>query len=163
MALSGFGYYIVDGITNPLPRAARNALGRAQEVVLYSLFPYPAEIKGDKFVPVADDTPQFHGYPILGQISLASGDTREAAVDAVNEAVNTMARRRIKSTKACFRPRHGMRVIHASRTYDLIICFQCYQMIVHSPGGSKRYVGIDGTGAELNRILEEAKVPLPTN
>jgi hypothetical protein len=160
-AIAGAGYCVSLKI-NYLDKEARHALENAPEVVLYSLHPYPYEIKNGQAVPLADDVPKFHEYRILGQTSLPSGDTRKAAVDAVNDAVNKAERAWTLSVGGCFKPRHGIRATDESGVYDLVICFQCRQLILHLPDGTQKYFLIDGSGAELNRILETANVPLPT-
>jgi hypothetical protein len=154
----GYGMFLS---VDHLDRGTRDALKGAPQVTLYSLYPYPYDIKDGEVVRFADDVPKFHGFRILGETSLPQGDTRETAVDAMNDAVNRAARAWTHSVGACFKPRHGLRATDASGTYDLVLCFQCGHLHLYLPDGTKKYYVIDGTGTELNRILESAKVPLP--
>ena len=63
---------------------------------------------------------------------------------------------------ACFNPRHAMRVTHNGKTPDFVICFECVQVYVFL--GKEHMKTLLTTGspqAAFDRVLKEAKVPLP--
>lgn len=146
---------------NRIPPAALRALESDSNLVLYSLNP-------DRFVllengnvePVPDSEPNFRGYRILGQTVLTSPESRRVAVSTVRKAVRNWD----GGIASCFQPRHGVRATDASGTHDFLICFECQQVYVYSPGEDRKHlgIGIHASGKPLDDILTAAHVPLPT-
>jgi hypothetical protein len=66
----------------------------------------------------------------------------------------------------CFNPRHGIRVIYDGKTNDLVICFQCFQVLVYQNGKEEKppdfLIGDSAQSAEslFNRVLMKQKIPL---
>lgn len=62
--------------------------------------------------------------------------------------------------RACFNPRHGIRVSHNTKRTDFVICFECLQVKVHGEGQGDFLVS-DFPKAIFDKVLRDAGVPLP--
>jgi len=143
---------------NRIPPAALHALESDSSLVLYSLSPEEDILldSGENQRRSAAE-PKFQGYRILGQITLTSPESRGMVIDTIRDAVRDWD----GAIALCFEPRHGVRATDASGAYDFLICFECQQIYVSSPGGIKKQLGIHASGWQLNDILTAAHVPLP--
>ena len=65
-------------------------------------------------------------YPILGKIKINNSEIRTTLE---NEFVKA-SRLPGDVAMACFRPRHAIRISHAGKPIDLIICFECVKVLV---------------------------------
>ena len=129
---------------NELPDAVAKALEKAGEVEVYSIQPNHADKGG------------WRGYKVLGKTTVKKGDqkTVSAAVKAAVEEGVPGAR--------CFIPRHGIRVAHGGKTYDLVICFECHWVYVFTDDSDKPTVLTISEAPQkaINKILTGAKIPL---
>jgi hypothetical protein len=134
---------------NEIPKEARAAFEKAEEFELYSLD--PARDLGGKKVEA------LHGWKVLGKVTVKGADAKR-----VRQAVEKGVKDSDGSVAACFNPRHGIRVTNGTKTYDLVICYECLSASV--------FVGDDRVGSfltargpegALNKVLRDAKVPLP--
>jgi hypothetical protein len=117
--------------------------------VLYSLDPDPGKNPAEN---------GFHGWKVLGKTAVKDADVRQKLVAALEKA----AADNDGMAAGCFNPRHGIRVTHGDKTLDFVICFQCFQVEVYA--GDQRAKGFlitDAPKTVFNKVLEEAKVPLP--
>jgi hypothetical protein len=125
----------------------REALEKADRLELYSLDP-EAEGKGKD---------SFHGWKVLGKVDLKDGGRRDRVVKAVLRGMEEG-----RKMAMCFDPRHGLRATRAGKTTDLVICFACSRTVVHAPGKPGVTVSTSkAPQAVLDKVLTEAKVPLP--
>jgi hypothetical protein len=61
----------------------------------------------------------------------------------------------------CFNPRHGIRVTQDGITADLLICFECFQIMVYVSGEKEQRVLVtDSPVPVFNQMLQESNVPL---
>ncbi|WP_227254865.1 hypothetical protein [Frigoriglobus tundricola] len=132
-----------------VPDAARAILEKADQLELLSLNPKnePEDKRGK-------DT--FHNYKILGQTTV-KGDDRKALLAALLDGVKNSG----SGSAACFNPRHGIRAVHDGKTTDLVICFECTNIVVYV--GDKREQEVHTTRTPqktFDKILTDAKVPL---
>src|SRR5262245_2261848 len=97
-----------------IPAALKEALDKAEKVVLYSLEPSDKAGKKD-----------FHGWTVLGKVELKDKDTRAKTIKAVTESLA------VGSGAMCFRPRHGLRLERKGKSVDLVICFECSSVRVY--------------------------------
>jgi hypothetical protein len=132
-----------------VPEAAKVILDKAETFELISLDP----VKPDK-KPKED----FHGWKVLGKTRVADAAARKKLVAAFEKGVNEYKGGPAK----CFMPRHGIRVSHAGKTADFVICFECYQTQVTVNGKREPtfLVSRSPTGA-FNSALKKAGVLLP--
>lgn len=129
-----------------LPPAAKTVLDRAAQIELLSLDP---ESGGE-----APEAKRFHRNRILGSTVLA-GKRKQQAVAVIERGINATS---IKME--CFNPRHGIRATHENKTVELIICFECHQVVV-AIGNETSTLLITWKGqAELDALLSAANVPL---
>jgi hypothetical protein len=75
--------------------------------------------------PAQGDVELFHNWPVLGTTTVSTNAAlRESivALDACSEGLSA----------SCFEPRHGIRVVNAGETFDLLICYHCSSAVVFS-------------------------------
>jgi hypothetical protein len=135
---------------NQIPEDLRTALEKGDSFELYSLNP---DRTGEE---VKDG---FHGWRVLGKTTIKDAETRKKLLTAFQKGVAEN-----KGIAAgCFNPRHGIRVTHDGKTFDFVICFECYSVAAHV--GDKREAGFlitESPQPTFDAVLKEAKVPLPT-
>lgn len=143
------GALVVSAVTdhkpeNTLPAAVAAALEKADELEVYSL---------DGEQPAKDG---WHGFKLLGKTAVKGPEAHEVGALVAKGVAEG------KIGAKCFIPRHGVRVTHDGKTYDLVICFECRWVYVHTDGGDKaaRFATSDAAEKALNAALTEAKVPL---
>jgi hypothetical protein len=138
---------------NEIPKEAREAFAKATECELYSIDPARLPEKNDE----AKKADLFHGWKILGKTTLKGDDVKK-----VRAAIEKGAKDSDGSVAGCFNPRHGVRIVHDKKTYDLVICYECLSATVYS--GEERigsFLTSHSPGKTLNKVLSDAKVPLP--
>lgn len=139
---------------NEIPADVSTALEKADSLVLYSLDPSrePSD-KNEK-----DDPNKFQGWKVLGKTTVEKKADREKLVAELKKSVAENE----GIAAACFIPRHGIRVEHDKKTFDIVICFQCYS--ANTFVDNKRTAGFLVTGSPqpaFDAALTAAKVPLP--
>lgn len=108
-----------------LPADVKRVLETGDRFVLLTLDPKePDTFAEGSPLPTDEDT--FHGYHILGQTQIKKERTELllALYKGIAESDGTAA--------ACFIPRHGISATAEGETVDLVICFQCLSLQIHS-------------------------------
>jgi hypothetical protein len=116
-----------------------------EKIVVYSLDPQKASTSNLK--------DGFRGYPILAQAEILDPNLRSELKSTLVKGMNQNA-----VAAKCFNPRHGLRVTSGLRTVDLVICFECSSLEVHS---TKRVsvVSVSKSAEPLvDRILRSTKI-----
>ena len=130
-----------------LPEAAEQALRSADAVEVLSLDP-DQDAKGPD---------GFHGYKVLGKTTVKGDDAAKAVAAVLKGAADSGG-----DMADCFEPRHGLRVAHDGKTYDLVICFHCLSIQVYA--GDKMIAEEVPTtrsaAPALDKVLKDAGVPL---
>lgn len=121
----------------------------ADSVVLYSLNPRRSR-------DAVDET--LHGYKVLGQTLLNKEQSQQVA-----EELYKAEKASDGSSVRCFVPRHGVRAVASGHTHDFLICYQCYQVYWFQDGKQVATVTVEGSPRFLNKLLQDARIPLPTN
>lgn len=135
------------GLTAGDLKTALDAFEKATEFELYSLNPKPVREGG------------FHGWPVLGSTPLKGDGAKQ-----VRAAVEKGRAESDGSVAGCFQPRHGIRIVQGKKTYDLVICFECGSVSVYDGDERLGFFPTTGSpGETLNKVLVDAKVPLPKN
>src|SRR4051812_32067292 len=111
VALGAVGVYWFT--RDKIPTDAARALEEAEQYELYSILPRQEP---------AESRPEFHYYPVLGKVSIGDRAARERLTAALKAGSNS------GDPKACFEPRHGIRVRTGERVIDFVICFECNQV-----------------------------------
>lgn len=133
-----------------LPADTRKLLDKADTVELLSLDPTPL---GDK----EKVKQSFHGYKVLGKVDLTKKADKEKLLKAFYKGIDDSD----GSVAGCFIPRHGIRAKVDGKTIEIVVCFQCHSMQVYI-GDKRTSVLTDRSpAATFNKILKDAKVPLP--
>lgn len=135
---------------NDFPKDVRDAFDKAKEFELYSLDPSRAVKKNEK-------DSFFHDWNVLGKTTIKGANARNALA-----AIDKGRKESDGSVAACFNPRHGVRIVHDKKTYDLVICYECLSATIYE--GDKRvgsFLTVRSPEKVLTRMLADAKVPLP--
>lgn len=132
---------------NKLTPLAVSILNKATVFELYSL---DFEVRDEK-APAG-----FHGFKVLGKVSITDAEVREKLLSALQDGI-------AKSDGMgvfCFDPRHGIRAKFEDLTAELVICFECHQIEVFTNG--KRTVFTTGDPQKIfDEVLKKAGIPLP--
>jgi len=97
----------------------------------------------------------FHGYPVLGKVEVTDPVGRREVATALRAGLSER-----EMARACFWPRHGVRVTEGGRTADYLICFECCQLEVYDGGSKKVWTTGRSPQGALNRYLTAAGLPL---
>lgn len=57
----------------------------------------------------------------------------------------------------CFEPRHGIKIVNKTKVTDLVICFQCYSVLIYSGKQSGEFL-IEGSPKVFNQIADNLKL-----
>jgi len=96
----------------------------AGDFELLSLYPYAIQ---DSERASLGDQEEFHYFRVLGKTKITDRAERQQLLAALYESIEDAS-----SFYSCFNPRHGIRATLGGETVDLVICFECLQMEVHS-------------------------------
>jgi hypothetical protein len=132
-----------------IPADAKAILDKAESFELLSL---------DLQTPDDDRKGTYHGWKVLGKKVIEKAEVRKSLVLAFEKGVAEYK----EMGKKCFLPRHGIRVTHADKIADFVICFECNNVRVCVDGGAETEFFIsDSPGKMFNDILKGAGVKLP--
>ena len=112
------------------PSAVSELFYEADSVELLSLIPddqSPSEMK------------KFHGYPILGSVTLTDKQHLGKMAQELDRAVETNDSFGVR----CFWPRHGLRGTVDGKSVELLICFQCHKLNVYVKGEYTQTIEMD--------------------
>src|SRR5262245_41623171 len=132
------------GKMGKLPEAVEKALSGGGTFTLLSLQP-------------TRDPNGFNGWKVLGKKTLEVKADRQRVIDALAKGAAEPG----LAPARCFIPRHGVEVTSKGKTVGLVICFECYQVHVHTDGkrASDFLIGRSPQPV-LNKILSDAGIPL---
>ncbi|MBI1367235.1 MAG: hypothetical protein GC162_01130 [Planctomycetes bacterium] len=123
-------------------------------LTLYSI--EPQELRGKPGSMAPADAEVFHLCPVLGKTQIADADDRRAIMRTLQAA----ARPDDEFRMMCFEPHHAIRIEHAGRTIDYVICFHCQRIHMYD-GPSSRSIATSADPQSLfDRYLTAAHVPL---
>jgi hypothetical protein len=130
-----------------LSPAAEQALRDSADFELLSLDPDPGKTEGNGLC----------GWNVLGKTTIKDATVRAKLISAFKAGVAESDDTAVN----CFRPRHGIKVVHEGTTHEFVICFQCYQV--------EWYTNSDNTGGfhiagspqpTFDEILKASNVPV---
>jgi len=100
----------------------------------------------------------YHGWPVLGQITLPNPVAQSLRADIAE----WVAAPEPDSIAMCFFPRHGVRVEANGHTYDFVVCFECGQTQVFKDSSTHpvAYLFYGADPKRWDSILSSAKIPL---
>lgn len=138
---------------NPIPDKVERLFDKAETLELYSLNPDLGPGEGGR--PLTDG---FHGWQVLGQTEVKEQADRKRLADALRLA----AEDNFGMAAACFNPRHGLRLKQGDATIDLVICFQCLQVLVYEKDKKREaFLTTHGPQPAFDAMLTKADIPLP--
>jgi hypothetical protein len=134
-----------------LPSAAKSILENADQIELLSIDPGHPE--RDEPPPNGD----YYSWKVLGRTTIEDSDTRNSIVSAVERGIEEEG-----MPAKCFDPRHAIHASHKGKTVDLLICFQCKQILVYLDGERQDPYLLTSSSPEpvLDKVLTQANVPL---
>ncbi len=112
-----------------------------KKVVVYSLDPKQTNTSTGK--------DNFNDYPVLSKIEVVDPKLQSELKSALIEGMNQNA-----IEAKCFNPRHGLRVSSGLKTIDVVICFECNKLEVHSTKRVNALSVSNSAEALFDRILE---------
>ncbi len=137
-----------DRPNNELSAEIKAVLDTGERFVLLTLDPTNPAGR-DASNPLPDDA--FHDYRVLGRTEISDRKERAELLQALYQGVQESD----GSVALCFSPRHGISATLAGETVDLVICFECLSMEVHSKtkGG---VLTTDYPRSTFNRVARRA-------
>jgi hypothetical protein len=131
-----------------LPERARSILEKADRFELFSLDPNAPKLKPGQ---------GFHGWKVLGKTPVKEKKVQEKIMSALARGI---AEQR-GAIADCFKPRHGIRAFRKKEKVDLVICFECYQVLVLGDKEATKVLTTRSPQPVFDRVLTRARVPLP--
>ena len=114
------------------------------------LFLYSLDPKGGIGYAVNNDQ-VFHGFTILGKTQIMDETDKAALVrdfaKGIGENTNTFG--------ACFNPRHGLRLVVGSNTYDFVICFHCLSVMTYGFNQNQGFLVSNSPNDAFNGFLNK--------
>jgi hypothetical protein len=142
---------------NALSPRTRGILEGSEKFVLISLEPTwltPEEKKNDK-------RQTFHRRPMLGQTEIKDPELKRKLVAALYAAADEYRKPGVDwAIPGCFNPRHGIKATAGTNWVELVICFQCVQVVEYRNDGEDWTMLSKEPTALFNQTLAEAGVPL---
>jgi hypothetical protein len=129
-----------------LPPAASVLLDEAESVELISLDPRERPTKPDD---------SFRGWKVLGRAAIRDLADRRAIVASLKRGIGETDK-----VSGCFEPRHGLRATKGNKSVDLVICFSCGWIEVHSEGTTSSVWTSDSPKSAFNKALRDAGAAL---
>ena len=137
------------GTGNSLPSPADKALSRSASFELLSLDPDP---RAEKI-----DGKGFHGWNVLGDMTIKSSDARAKLVATFKAGVAENDGK----VADCFNPRHGIKVTDDGKTHEFVICFECYQVQWYIDGQkTEGFLITDSPQPTFDQVLNDANITL---
>lgn len=144
--------------SNALSKETRAILDESEKFVLISLEPDWITEEQRK----TDKRQTFHRYPILGQTEIKDAKLKRKLVAALYAATEEYRKPGLNApAPSCFNPRHGIRAMSGTNWVELVICFQCEQVVEYRKDGEDWTMLSKEPTALFNRTLKEAGVALP--
>jgi hypothetical protein len=98
-------------------------------------------------------------WKVLGRTTIDEDDTRRRLIAALERGVA----KHDGSVARCFWPRHAFSTTYDGHRYDILVCFQCYQVEVYRDGEKDEALSfLIGKSPQrvFDRVLKDADVPL---
>jgi|SRR5437773_2079470 len=136
---------------NKLPSAAKSILEKADQIELLSIDPGNREL--DEPPPKGD----YYTWKVLGKTVIEDADTHQSVISAVEQGIAESGR-----PASCFDPRHAIHASYNGKAVDLLICFECKQILVYLDGQRQDSYLLTSSSPEpvLDKVLTQANVPL---
>lgn len=150
---------------NRLPDEVRALLSGADQMELLSLDPHlrrpatplrPETGVEPVFVIEEPAIGEFHTWPVLGRTTLIDPHARQQVVAAIEKGLADSD----GTARQCFYPHHGLHASCQGKTVDLVICYECNQLLVYIDRLETYRLTATTSQPVLNAILKEAGVPL---
>jgi hypothetical protein len=140
-----------------LSRRTRGILEGSEKFLLISLEPNWITEEERK----ADKRETFHRYPILGRTEIKDPELKRKLVAALYAAAEEFRKPGVvRDAPSCFNPRHGIKATSGTNWVELVICFQCEQVVEYRKDGEDWTMLSKEPAAHFNRTLAEAGAPL---
>src|SRR5262249_35691856 len=101
----------------------------------------------------------FHNRKVLGETEIKDPKRRSELLEALYKGVEPYETGDW-ALPDCFFPRHGIKATDGTNWVELVICFECKQIVEDSNKGHTSTMVTDEPRDLFNRTLQEAGVPL---
>jgi hypothetical protein len=98
----------------------------------------------------------FHGYGVLGKVTIADPAQRTELVQAINEGIQKSDGR----AAMCFMPRHAVQAGSGKSQVDLLICYECRRIEIHQWGKDEAVATTATSRPLFDKILQSAGIAL---
>ncbi len=105
-----------------LPGSARDVLDHADTFEIYALNPN-SRVEGEG---------SFQGFQVVGSAKVTDPAAQQRILDIIESGMGKWA-----TQAKCFNPRHGVHAVHAGRTVDITICYECSNIEITEGSASK--------------------------
>jgi hypothetical protein len=131
-----------------LSEAAQTILSEAEQFDLFSLGDQEIlgkDPRGGFLLGSTTNEKYFHGYAVLGKVSLKEASIRARLISALSRGIDENK----GLYAACFDPHHGIRAVRKGRILDLVICFECLKIKVYLTGSPMRLLRTTASPQEI--------------
>jgi len=136
-----------------LSKTSRRILEMSDEFILLSIDPNPPQMPE---MTDLNSKEKFHDYPVLGSVQIKDPKQKGELLAALYKGV----RKFHGGVPGCFEPRHGIRAVSGTNWVELVICFECDQVVEYGPAGEGWTLMDKSPRDTFNRALRDAGVPL---
>ena len=138
---------------------SKSLFHRADGIELLSLHPSEMRPTVRETLDPGGDPVAFRGWMVLGRLRV-EGTTQQLLLQVLEAGVSESDGR----VARCFNPRHGIRATSDGHLFDMVICFECFSILVFEDRTKTEIVTVTGSPElVLNNILEAAGIPLAPN
>ena len=134
---------------NSLSKETRAILDHNEKLILLSIDPNPVDQESDK-------RQRFHRYAILGQTEIKDPRLKKELLSALYQGMDSEG----GLFPSCFNPRHGIKAIEGTNSVDLLICFECTQIVEYAGTDQTWWVKSERCEKLFSQTLQKAGVPL---
>src|SRR5262245_43298534 len=126
------------GPKNLFSERSKTLVRRADGIELLSLHPSEMLPTARETLNPGGDPGAFRGWQVLGRLRVEAGAGQRQLLQALEAGVDESDGR----VAACFNPRHGIRAVSDGHVLDLVICFECFSILVFEDGEKTEIVTV---------------------
>lgn len=123
----------------------KDTLNTADTFEFYSLEPSKISINDEKF----------HGWVILGKV-IIKDDDKKLIIDSLYKSIEDSD----GVSARCFSPRHGIRAKKGDEIIDILVCFECYKILIIKDKQNNKETITASAEKSFNKILKKYDIPL---
>ena len=139
---------------NVAPPEITAILDNSMQFVLLSIDPLAVNMRN---APAGHPQEVFHGHAVLGKTEIRDKAQRAALLESLYKGIGESDG---KTVHMCFNPRHGIHATNGNTTVDLLICFECWQMLIYTHDRERMLTTTESPQTSFDKALKAAHIPL---